>query len=226
MEENFLAEEIARITEKMRASKIGDFIDRTGLDTPIPFKGSKEIKLVILGQDPTVRDAKRRREIKSTLLLKQRGTLRTYISRICRLLDLKLDENIYATNLLKNFFTEPPFDIEIREAGFIKKAFDYWKDLLTTELEEYRGLPVITLGEPVVNCLVNEPIRICRYWGYDEEKKSHMEMRYIRPEENILNMTIFPFPHVFKREVNGFYLKRIETYTKFMRETINKKEMK
>jgi hypothetical protein len=78
--------------------------------------------LIILGQDPTVHDPEYRKKIKVTLLLNQPGRLRTYLGKVCKGLDIDLDKNIYATNLLKNFFTVPPDTMRKKDPQFIRKA--------------------------------------------------------------------------------------------------------
>ena len=52
------------------------------LDPVAPMVGEGEIKLVILGQDPTVRNVRQRGKITCTLNLDKGGALRTYMERI------------------------------------------------------------------------------------------------------------------------------------------------
>ena len=52
-----------------------------------------------------------RRRIRTVLNLNKSGALRNYLSRVCEGLGLNLDENLYATNYLKNFFVSPPTKI-------------------------------------------------------------------------------------------------------------------
>ena len=107
MNDNELSIEARKVIDKLVSSEISSYID-TSLTPPNPFRGRSKIRLIILGQDPTVQDPEYREKIKVTLLLNQPGGLRTYLEKVCKALDIDLDENIYATNLLKNFFTVPP----------------------------------------------------------------------------------------------------------------------
>ena len=50
----------------------------TSLTPPDPFRGRGKIKLIILGQDPTVQDPEYKKKIKVTLLLNQPGGLWRY----------------------------------------------------------------------------------------------------------------------------------------------------
>jgi hypothetical protein len=86
-----LAKRTAEITESLRSSDIGKYIDKTGLVAPVPFRGSGEIKLIILAQDPTVRKMKHRQEIKVTLLLDhihKKGRLPKYLRNVCQELSI------------------------------------------------------------------------------------------------------------------------------------------
>lgn len=76
-----------------------------------PYKGDGEIKLVIIGQDPTVRNPESRESIAFTLNLDKKGSaLYKYVKHICRILDITID-NVYATNLFKYFYSNTPADM-------------------------------------------------------------------------------------------------------------------
>ena len=73
-------------------------------DARIPkvFQGSGEIKLVILGQDPTVKNIKSRSMINTVLSLDRNGALRRYLG-VCP--QRKWDKNslnVMETSLTKN----------------------------------------------------------------------------------------------------------------------------
>lgn len=151
-----------------------------------PFCGKKTIKLIILGQDPTIRNIKRRNKIQTTLNLdNNNGALRKYIEKICIGLDLSLD-NIYATNIYKYFYTYPPADtpnvLKIHLSPNIK--------LLESELSDFEKCPIITLGEPVLKLLTNTNEKVRNYWNYNR-----CGFHYNLPINNILHRPIFPFPH-------------------------------
>ena len=52
-----------------------------------PYIGDEEIKLIIIGQDPTIRNKQRRKYINTTLNLDKNGALKTYVENICRELE-------------------------------------------------------------------------------------------------------------------------------------------
>ena len=219
-----LARRTAEITEQLKSSDLGKYIDKTGLTAPIPFRGKAEIKLIILAQDPTVRKTKHREDIKVTLLLDdihREGRLPKYLRNVCQELSLDLDQNVYATNILKNFFTDRPDQLEKNEPGLIKRAFSYWKSLLDDELREFGDIPVITLGEPVVNCFMPGPVKIKYYWGFLGPRLYSGKMKHILPGENTLHRHIFPFAHIHGLR-HSLYNQNLKPYARYMKEHINK----
>jgi uracil-DNA glycosylase len=189
------------------------------LGIPKAFRGSGEIRLVILGQDPTVKNPRSRATIKTVLNLDRRGSLRNYLAQVCRGLGLDLDQHVYATNYLKNFFTKPP--TQIKEVDVLQEFAPIWLPLLRAELATFPQAPVITLGQPLLAALVSEgasPL-VRDYWGYTPRWKSGETgpFRYLEPGQNHLARVIFPFPHqpsVRKR----FYKERLKDYTAFVKQ--------
>ena len=84
---------------------LGQYVDAS-LPIPQPFGLKADIRLIILGQDPTVKRQDSRKNVKSVLNLDCSGSLRTYLGWVCGYLGLDLDQHVYATNLVKNFFTQ------------------------------------------------------------------------------------------------------------------------
>jgi len=221
MNNNKLLIEVRKVIKKLASSEISSYID-TSLTPPDPFRGRGEIKLIVLGQDPTVHNPKHRKKLKVTLLLNQPGRLRTYIEDICKGLDLGLDENIYATNLLKNFFTVPPDTLRKKNPQLFCNAADYWIPLLREEIKEFENVPILPLGEPVLNCLTKseERILIRNFWGYEGPAQYGKNFAYMKPTENILSRVVFPFPHLPGRS-HKIYQQQFNNYLAFMKEHIN-----
>ena len=221
MNNNELLIEVQKVINKLARSEISSYID-TSLTPPAPFRGKGEIKLIVLGQDPTVHNPKHRKKLKVILLLNQPGRLRTYLGKVCKALDIELDENIYATNLLKNFFTVPPDTMRKKDPQFFRKAADHWIPLLREEIEEFENVPILPLGEPVLNCLTKSPDRVLirNYWGYEGPAQYGRNFSYIKPIENILSRVVFPFPHLPGRS-HKIYQQQFDSYLTFMKEHIN-----
>ncbi len=187
---------------------------------PIPevFHGTGKIRLFILGQDPTVKNAQSRAHIKVVLNLDKPQSLKRYIEHICGYLDITLNEHIYATNYFKNFFTQPP--TQIKKINIFEECRPYWLDLLKEELDHFPGVPVITLGEPLLTTVVRKPHsqKVRTYWGYVADWKTGGQGQFssLEPEQTYLDRRIFPFPHqpsIHKQ----FYRERLAKYTAFVK---------
>jgi hypothetical protein len=213
-----IEETASQVVEQLkRGKRLGRYIDAT-LPVPHPYRGSETIKLIVLGQDPTVKNPKARKAIKTVLNLDKNGSIRAYLSGVCKDLGIQIAENVYATNLYKNFFVHPP--TQITEIDIFQEFRDAWLPLLKDELEAFAGVPVITLGEPLLAPLVeaNVPAKVRVYWGYTPEWKAGTvrPFGYIRAIDNQLNRTIFPFPHQPSLR-KQFYKTRLSDYVSFVK---------
>lgn len=180
----------------------------------LPFnKDGKDIKLIIIGQDPTIKNVERRKEITTTLNLDKSGALRKYVEEICNGLNISLS-NVYATNVFKHFYTiQPAQTFEV-----LKKHLSPYLVLLEKELSNYPNCPIITLGEPVLNLLGNKNVKVRDYWGYDAKThKSTQSFKCVLPEENKLNRIIFPFCHQPSIR-KDFYKDNLNQYVRFVKE--------
>jgi hypothetical protein len=193
------------------------------LHIPKPYPGystsAEKIKLIILGQDPTVKEPKSREKIRTVLNLDLRGSLKSYLrDKICYGLGINLETQVYATNFLKNFFIKPPTQLD---EGVFPSFSQIWLQLLLEELLPFRDLPVITLGQPLLEIVAkgNVSKKVRDYWGYNSEWKSGKTgpFKYLKPEENCLQRVIFPFPH--QPSISKvFYQKRMNDYISFVRD--------
>ena len=120
--------------------RLGQFVV-SNLPIPVVKRGTGPIKLIILGQDPTVKDEAGRAKIKTVLNLDKKGGLLVYLAKIAKGLDLDLNANVYATNYLKCFFTHPP--TQIKEIDIFQAFGPYWLPLLLDELKEFEGVPIV-----------------------------------------------------------------------------------
>ena len=200
--------------------ELGRFVDGN-LPIPKAYCGTGEIRLIILGQDPTVKNPLSRAKINTVLNLDRKGSLRAYLDDICQGLGLDLDRNVYATNYLKNFFVAPPTQID--QEGIFTRFAQVWLPFLREELAHFGNAPVIALGEPVLSIVLqgDAPKLVREYWGYSAEWRvgKTIPFRYVKPADNVLSRVVFPFPHqpsITKR----FYYERLQAYVKFVRSTM------
>lgn len=200
---------------------VGMFVD-TLLPVPKPFMGSGDIRLVIIGQDPTVQRAESRKTITTVLNLNKAGSLRRYLDRLCTDLGLDLDEHVYASNAAKGFFTQPPTSIDTCDV--LPGSAPVWLPLLREELDHFPDALVLSLGQPVIKMLVQpgQPTEMKHYWGYHSDwkrKGTFQEMRPIQAEDSTVGRTIFPFVHepTMRGARAAFYRQRRDEYIQFIR---------
>ncbi|KUG24878.1 hypothetical protein ASZ90_005314 [hydrocarbon metagenome] len=207
------------VLELMKSdSLLTRFID---ISVPIPnnFRGSGEIKLILIGQDPTVKIAESRKNINTVLNLDKNGSIKKYVVRICDAIGIKLEENVFATNFAKNFFVSPP--ASMKEIDVLKESKKYWLPLLQSEIKEFPKAKIISLGEPILNVLVkdnfNKYVRF--YWNYTKDWEARNDFSFGRIEEyqNEIDRVIYPLPHRPALRIR-FYKEKLEDYLKFVAE--------
>jgi uracil-DNA glycosylase len=191
-----------------------------GLLPVLPYKITDKIKLVIIGQDPTVKNPRSRQKIDYTLNLDKNGALKVYIKRICELLEIDF-ENIYATNLIKYFYTIPPQ----RTKHVLKSHLPKNLELLKEELVAFPNIPIVSLGLPILQLLTDETSQVKHYWDYDNKtKQTNGDFRVCEKKENILGRSFFPLPH--QPSISKvFYDTNLKSYLEFMRHTGNVKSL-
>lgn len=178
----------------------------------LPFRTSTEIKLIFLGQDPTVKNEASRKSIEYTLNLDKGGSLRMYLRGICDAMDLTL-ENVYATNLVKYFYTRPPE----RTMRVLHAHLPDNLALLKEELAAYPKAKIITLGLPALQLLAGESAQVRDFWDYDKRSGiSYGGYCKCSAAENKLGRDIFPFPHQ-PSIIKEFYKIHIEQYINFVK---------
>lgn len=204
--------EISKIFELLSDEKANPISKECGFVPPFN-KDGKDIKLIIIGQDPTIRNVERRKGITTTLNLDKSGALRIYVEEICNGLNISLS-NVYATNVFKYFYTIPPAQtFEVLEKHLSPNLV-----LLEKELSNFPNCPIITLGEPVLQLLVSKNAKVRDYWGYDAKThKSTKSFKCVLPEENKLNRLIFPFCHQPSIR-KDFYKDTLTQYIGFVKE--------
>lgn len=177
----------------------------------LPFRITNKIKLIIIGQDPTVKISKSRQTIEYSLNLDKPGSLKSYINKICSFLHIDF-ENVYATNIFKYFYTIPP-------QRTMHVLFDHFEPnirLLKDELAFYPRAKVITLGLPALQLLAGENAQVSYYWDYDKTAKgSNGKFSFCKSNENNLGRSFSPFPHQ-PSLVKNFYSNTLKDYCDFV----------
>jgi hypothetical protein len=196
---------------------------RVNIDTrhkiPKIYRGRGKIKLIVIGQDPTIVNKASRKNITTVLGLDRPGKMQRYIFGLCEKLGVNPINELYATNLFKNFFEEPPdYGGEL-----LKKILDFWFPILKEEISNFPGVPVITLGDSVLEFITEETKKqyVRDHWGYTENWRNGegKPFTHLQPKENLLGNIVFPFPRQ-PSVINEFYTERFDDYISYMRNSI------
>lgn len=201
--------------ELARRNTLQPHID-TSLPIPLPFVGGGEIRLVVLGQDPTIKNDARRARIRTVLNLDNPGALRRYIEEIAKALGLGL-ENVYATNVCKHFFRSPPTVIAKKYGqDVLQQGADLTLPIVRRELARFADATVVSLGEPVLGAIVRGGgSRFVRtYWGYEEPKGV---LSAIQIEHSEVERTVYPLPHQPALRLS-FYKRHLGQFLQFVRQ--------
>jgi uracil-DNA glycosylase len=178
----------------------------------LPYRISNRISLVIIGQDPTVKNSESRNNIEYSLNLDKNGSLKSYIMRICSGTGIPFEE-IYATNIFKYFYTEPP----AQTIHILKAHLPSNLELLQEELAAFPKAKVITLGNPVLKLLTGDEARVRSYWDYQKGNKTNGIFKKCDAKENRLGRNFYPFPHQ-PSITKEFYTNTVDKYIKFVRD--------
>lgn len=188
---------------------------------PQPFVGGDDIRLIVVGQDPTVSNRRTQKKITTALMLNRSGRLLYYVNDLCAGLGLTLAQ-VYGTNVCKMVFTDTPTRLKKRGVDVLALAHTAggWLDLLADEVAQFPDALVISLGQPVLAFLVKDGPKILRhYWGHHPRWKEEplRERSVIPAPASTIGRTIAPFPHV-NSLIRGFYLEYLPAYLAFVRE--------
>jgi len=215
---------ILQINRKLKATKkklSKDCVLKKDIDFNydfiLPFSKAQnisDIKLIFIGQDPTVRRQESRKEINVTLNLDKENSLKTYLKTVCDVLQVDIEKEVYATNLYKCFFKIPPAD----DQTILTRQFKIWMDLLINELSVFKNTFVITLGEPVINQLIHSNSKKVKdYWDYIGKTKSGGNFKCNESFENYLQKRIYPIAHQPTWNRNEFYKSHLNNYLGYLK---------
>jgi uracil DNA glycosylase len=110
-----IARKSAEVLKKIRAdSRLSHYVPTDKIPSVfMEADNVTKIRLIVMGQDPTVKNEASRKLIQTVLNLdKPGGSLYKYLSLICERLGLDLCQHVYAINYAKNFFIRPPTQIK------------------------------------------------------------------------------------------------------------------
>jgi hypothetical protein len=162
-----------------------------------PYYTGKSIKLIIIGQDPTVCSSDTRDHLNSVLALRNKGNnLYNYIvNEILNPIGISI-ENVYATNIFKHYFKSTP------KQENILHHIDDNLELVKKELVLIPNCPIILMvGNQVLNNISEH--ELAYYWDAGN----------IHSSKNKLDRELFPFPHLTPHRLHDKYKgKNFERY--------------
>lgn len=192
-------------------------IDDSLLPIPPYWPARKDVKIVLVGQDPIIWNKIQRAKIKCALNLDRHGPLKSYVNRIVRGLGISGDQ-IYATNLFKYFYTTPPAEtIDVLERHLLPNM-----ELLKNELQLFPEAVVFILGQPILSLIAHLNLRdsckMTKFWDYDWlEKVSKGGFSFLSANDNYLGRDVFPLPHQPSMS-KTFYNNTLNAYLAFIKQ--------
>jgi len=192
-------------------------IDDSLLPVPPHWPANQNVKVILVGQDPTIRNKVQRSEMKCTLNLDRQGPLKSYVNIIMRGLGISADK-IYATNLFKYFYTAPPAEtFDVLEQHLLPNM-----ELLKKELQLFPDAIVLFLGEPILRLITHEnhksSSKMTKFWDYNSvEKASNGYFSFLSGNDNYLERDVFPLPHQ-PSITKAFYKNTLNSYLAFIRQ--------
>jgi hypothetical protein len=180
-----------------------------------PFIGKGELKLIIIGLEPTLEKTSKKEKITTCFSLDNSGAIKNYIkNRICNELSIELN-NLYATSLFKYFYTKSL----LNDKKVTENHLEPNLKLLIEEINEYPNLPILILGQPLLKLLsLDEKDELKKYMG---SQNVAGDSPYKACKNNKLNRVIFPFPHLNTlRKKQGYYYSHYKLYLEFMKTSL------
>lgn len=197
---------------------IGAHIEK--LKPPDPYGPERNAKLVILGQDPTVKNPESRRRINVVLNLDKSGALKSYLKMISGQIGVNLENDVAAFNIANNFFKDPPASLP---RIVLATAVKYWKNIVCDQLNCHPDAVVISLGQPLlqaISCNSANPF-VRYYWGFSNSNEPGYtdQFRILPSSDNIYSRNIYPFPHQ-PSSAKKFYKQTLANYTEFVKSNL------
>lgn len=185
------------------------------------YKSGKELKLLLIGQDPTIFDKPER--VNTVLMLNENigrnGQLRRWLEN-----ELFGKENfnrieIYATNLVKCQFDRPPSLSQGGALKFLTPRFDYCKQYLFKEIENFKPDIVLTLGESAHKLFFKE-IKVLN-GNLAGKMKDDFTGKFIKVKLNDIEFNYSPCLHIKTYRVAETYGKQVFDFKDGLNKKLN-----
>lgn len=192
-----------------------------GIECIDPFhKTGNTLKLLLIGQDPTIFNEPER--VNTVLMLNEtkgrNGQLRKWLET-----ELFGAENfnkieIYATNLVKCQFDQPPTSRPEGALKFLKPRFELCKMYLKNELKSFKPDFVLTLGESA-HILFSKEIEVV-FGDLKETMKEDFTGKFVKAKINDIEFNYSPCLHIKTFRVAETYGKQVFDFKKELNERL------
>jgi uracil-DNA glycosylase family 4 len=205
-----------------KCTQLGDEPRRLSEIEPFHKDGSA-IKLMLIGQDPTIiKDPER---VNTVLMLNEisgrNGQLRKWLETELIGKGNFDSVEIYATNLVKCQFSKPP-----SQSGgktFLEIRFKNCKSYLYSEIEKYKPTLILTFGEPA-HFLFSKELKVLN--GQLKSKmKNDFNGNFVRAKINNTEFDYSPCLHITTFRVAETYGDSIKEFKSKLAERLKKEEL-
>ncbi|MFM2292327.1 MAG: Uracil glycosylase superfamily [Bacteroidota bacterium] len=202
----------------VKCVSLGDTPKRLNEIKPF-YKEGNEIKIMLIGQDPTIfKDPER---VNTVLMLEdvpgRKSQLRKWLQEELIGTNIFEEVEIYATNLVKCQFSKPPSQSGGKK--FLNLRYENCRSFLIDEIEKYKPTLVLTFGEPA-HLLFSKELDVIS-GQLKSEMKNDFNGNFIRAKINntefdyspCLHIKTFRIAETYGDTVRGFKSKLAERLT-------------
>jgi len=155
------------------------------------FREGDELRLMLIGQDPTI--SRKPERVQYVLMLDQpNGSLSRWLREEVLGEDIFKSCTLYATNLVKCGFREPP-PSRLGGLKFLRPYFDNCKDHLAEEISGFEPTLVLTLGEPAHKLFITT---LDNRSDFSEDMKNAFTGKFVKAKLRDVEFDYSPCLHI------------------------------
>lgn len=180
-------------------------INIEGLKVKAYFKKGNNFKLMLIGQDPTIKESKER--VQKVLMLDQEnGQFRKWLRNLFGA--SKFDSaTIYATNTVKCSFSRMPSELKNGGRELLKECFKNCCEYLKMEVKNFSPNLVLSFGEPA-----HEMFRSIIKEHIPEKMNDSFTGKFHRVSIDGVSMEYSPCLHILTFRIAEKYGRRVEQF--------------
>lgn len=192
-----------------------------GIERIDPFhKAGNKLKLLLIGQDPTISNEPER--VNTVLMLNEtqgrNGQLRKWLEKELFGIDNFKEIEVYATNLVKCQFDYPPTKSQEGALKFLEPRFKLCKKYLIKEICNFKPDIILTLGESA-HKLFSKEIEVVS-GNLKGKMKEDFTGKFVKASINGVEFNYSPCLHIKNFRVAETYGKQVFDFKKGLNERI------